>query len=163
MKLTCVEALAATLFITGFPEECAIILSKFTWGLNFLEVNRDLLDAYAACTDSIDIVQTQNRLLLLHYAAKGVCSVSFHVSQSCSIFMTFCFCGILPRCLASFGAHAGVKAKVDDGLDDEEEDIDDGGNCNNVAPAVPVKAVAAARPQPSETAGKLKVALAGLD
>ena len=75
MKLTCVEALAATLFITGFPEECAIILSKFTWGLNFLEVNRDLLDAYAACTDSIDIVQTQNRMLLLHYAAKGTCSV----------------------------------------------------------------------------------------
>lgn len=71
MKLTCVEAMAATLFITGFPDECAMILSKFTWGLNFLEVNRELLDAYASCTDSIDVVQTQNRMLISHYSGKG--------------------------------------------------------------------------------------------
>ena len=43
-------------------------------------------------------------------------------------------------------------------LDDDNED---GGSDN--APVVPVKAAAAVRPLPSESAGKLKVALAELD
>jgi hypothetical protein len=71
MKLTCVEAIAATLFITGFVRDCEIILSKFKWGLNFIDLNRELLDAYAACADSYTVVETQNRMLVTHYSGKG--------------------------------------------------------------------------------------------
>ena len=38
-KLNCVEALAATFFICGFKEFGDLLLSKFTWGHSFYELN----------------------------------------------------------------------------------------------------------------------------
>jgi ribosome biogenesis protein Tsr3 len=40
LKLSCAEAAAATLYITGFKEEAEQVMSKFKWGHSFFEVNR---------------------------------------------------------------------------------------------------------------------------
>ncbi len=49
--LSSVEAVAASLFITGFHEECREMLSKFSWGHSFLEVNVNLLQEYEKSPD----------------------------------------------------------------------------------------------------------------
>jgi len=41
--LSSAEALAAALFILGFPEQASSILSKFKWGGSFIQLNRELL------------------------------------------------------------------------------------------------------------------------
>ncbi|KAH8311298.1 hypothetical protein KR044_005460 [Drosophila immigrans] len=62
-KLSCVEAIAATLYICGFGEEARWFMGKFSWGHAFLELNEKLLNAYAACTSSDEIVKVQNEYL----------------------------------------------------------------------------------------------------
>jgi pre-rRNA-processing protein TSR3 len=56
-KLSTAEALAGALFIAGFKEEAHELLSIFTWGHTFFEINAALLDAYAAAKDSTEIVK----------------------------------------------------------------------------------------------------------
>uniref|UniRef100_A0A0B7AYU8 18S rRNA aminocarboxypropyltransferase n=1 Tax=Arion vulgaris TaxID=1028688 RepID=A0A0B7AYU8_9EUPU len=62
-KLSCVEAFAATLYITGFPELAEKLLSKFKWGMSFYTVNKDLLESYALCKTSAEVVSAQERVL----------------------------------------------------------------------------------------------------
>jgi pre-rRNA-processing protein TSR3 len=61
-KLTTAEALAAALYIAGFKQEAAELLSIFTWGHTFLELNHALLENYASAQDSTEIIKMQNRL-----------------------------------------------------------------------------------------------------
>jgi len=62
-KLTTAEAIAAALYIAGFKKESEELLSIFTWGHTFFELNRMLLDNYAMAKDSTEIVKMQNKLL----------------------------------------------------------------------------------------------------
>jgi pre-rRNA-processing protein TSR3 len=62
-KLSCVEAVAATLMIVGLPARAHQLLSKFKWGEGFLALNHELLEAYAAAEDSTAVVAAQNRFL----------------------------------------------------------------------------------------------------
>jgi len=62
-KLSCVEALAAVFYITGFPELAAQYLAKFKWGQTFLILNEELLDKYAACKDSTEMVRVQHEYM----------------------------------------------------------------------------------------------------
>lgn len=59
-KLTTAEALAAALYIAGFKQEAVELLSIFTWGHTFLELNQEMLDNYAKALDSSEIIKIQN-------------------------------------------------------------------------------------------------------
>ena len=62
-KLTTAEAIAAALYIAGFKKEAEDVLSIFTWGHTFLELNDVLLDNYVTAKDSSEIVEMQTRLM----------------------------------------------------------------------------------------------------
>jgi pre-rRNA-processing protein TSR3 len=82
-KLTCVEAIAAALIITGFDAVADQLLSKFSWGHSFMEVNkcaqldgvvvplapqsdaqhRPFLARYKTCDTSADVVAMQSTIL----------------------------------------------------------------------------------------------------
>lgn len=62
-QLSCVEAIAATLIITGYQEEANFYLGKFTWGHSFLELNKELLENYAKCVNSEEIIAVQEKFL----------------------------------------------------------------------------------------------------
>lgn len=62
-KLSCVEALAAAMYIAGFKEIGDLYMSKFNWGPTFTRLNQELLDSYAECKDGKEIVAFQNQYL----------------------------------------------------------------------------------------------------
>uniref|UniRef100_A0A182Q9H2 18S rRNA aminocarboxypropyltransferase n=1 Tax=Anopheles farauti TaxID=69004 RepID=A0A182Q9H2_9DIPT len=62
-KLSCVEAIAASMYITGYKQEALWYLNKFSWGHSFVELNRELLDAYAGCANSKEILEVQQKYL----------------------------------------------------------------------------------------------------
>ncbi|XP_059616219.1 18S rRNA aminocarboxypropyltransferase-like [Phlebotomus argentipes] len=62
-QLSCVEAIAATMFITGFKAEANWYLSKFSWGHSFVSLNAELLEKYEKCTTAAEIVAAQNDYL----------------------------------------------------------------------------------------------------
>jgi pre-rRNA-processing protein TSR3 len=61
-KLTTAEALAGALYIAGFKQEAVDILSIFTWGHTFLELNQALLENYASVQNSTEIIEIQHSL-----------------------------------------------------------------------------------------------------
>jgi pre-rRNA-processing protein TSR3 len=58
-KLSSIEALAATLYILGEKERAHALLSKVSWGIRFLEVNREPLELYADAKDSSEVIKIQ--------------------------------------------------------------------------------------------------------
>ncbi|XP_074028981.1 18S rRNA aminocarboxypropyltransferase isoform X2 [Leptinotarsa decemlineata] len=62
-QLSCVEAIAATMYITGFRESAKFYLNKFTWGHSFIELNKEILDIYSQCTDSKSVIEAQNKFV----------------------------------------------------------------------------------------------------
>jgi len=61
--LSSVEAFAAALVILRHPDEALSILAKFTWGAQFLTLNREPLEAYAHARDSAGVVAAQGEYL----------------------------------------------------------------------------------------------------
>lgn len=62
-KLSTVEALAAALYIAGFLEEAEKLLSKFKWGLEFIRLNNQFLNAYAKARGSTEVVELQKKFM----------------------------------------------------------------------------------------------------
>lgn len=59
-RLSCVEAVAATLYIVGLKKEARWYMSKFSWGHAFIELNEELLEAYSNCKNREEILTVQN-------------------------------------------------------------------------------------------------------
>ncbi|CAI5729249.1 unnamed protein product [Peronospora destructor] len=59
-KLSCAKAIAATLYIVGLQDEAIQVMDEFSWGAEFLKINADCLQAYAACKNSAEVVEAQN-------------------------------------------------------------------------------------------------------
>ncbi|EIE26892.1 DUF367-domain-containing protein, partial [Coccomyxa subellipsoidea C-169] len=62
-KLSCAEAFAAALFICGWPSAAAAVLSRFKWGHGFFSANEELLDRYASCPGSAEVIAVQTAYL----------------------------------------------------------------------------------------------------
>ncbi|KHJ34182.1 putative rli and duf367 domain protein [Erysiphe necator] len=62
-RLNCVEALGAAFYICGHPEWAAEILSHFSYGETFLQINSSILKRYAACNDQADVRKTEEAWL----------------------------------------------------------------------------------------------------
>ena len=62
-KLSCVEAIAATLWITGHVDYAKYYLGKFKWGPGFEKLNSDLLQQYSICENSEQIIQIQTKAM----------------------------------------------------------------------------------------------------
>ena len=62
-QLNTVEAFAGALCILGERQQAEDILSKFSWGHTFLELNEEPLRRYADCADSTAVVAVQDDYL----------------------------------------------------------------------------------------------------
>jgi pre-rRNA-processing protein TSR3 len=58
-KLTCAEALAATLYIVGLREDARAVMKHFRWGSAFFDVNAELLEGYTTCRSSEEVAAFQ--------------------------------------------------------------------------------------------------------
>lgn len=63
LRLNCAEAVAACLFITGFLDQGHELMSKFSWGHAFYEVNEHLFTLYRSCKNSAEVVKAQEDFL----------------------------------------------------------------------------------------------------
>ena len=72
-KLTCAEAIAATLYIVGLKEDALTIMKPFKWGCQFISLNyvcsiaivdgQELLEGYANCKSGQEVIDYQNRYM----------------------------------------------------------------------------------------------------
>ncbi|CDO93445.1 unnamed protein product [Kluyveromyces dobzhanskii CBS 2104] len=63
-RLNCVEALAACFAIVGRTDLAADLLSNFSWGPAFLELNKELIAIYQQCTDHDSVKEAEEKWLL---------------------------------------------------------------------------------------------------
>ncbi len=77
-KLTTAEAIASALYIGGFVEQATEMLSIFSWGHTFMDLNRERLDQYAKTQDSSEIVELQ-KTLFAATPRQGSCDIDFGV------------------------------------------------------------------------------------
>lgn len=62
-RMNCVEALAACFYICGKKEWAEHILSTFSYGQAFLDINEAVLKRYAACKDEADVKKAEEAWL----------------------------------------------------------------------------------------------------
>ena len=71
-KLSCVEAGAATLYICGRFDAALALLQQFSWGMEFMKINQELLDLYCKCENADEVVIAQNEWLETQERGEGL-------------------------------------------------------------------------------------------
>ncbi len=61
--LSCAEAIAATLYLSGFTKEADFLMSNFKWGSAFHTVNGELFNLYQVAKTSEELIQIQDKYL----------------------------------------------------------------------------------------------------
>ncbi|GFR72090.1 ribosome biogenesis protein TSR3 homolog [Elysia marginata] len=117
-KLSCVEAFAATLYITGFPALAERLLSIFKWGSSFYPVNREFLDAYASCTTSAEVVAEQEKIMAKQREDSALDKLKEDSDEE--------------EEEDEDSVNKNGKDSVDDNNDDDDDDDDDDGNQEEV-------------------------------
>ena len=64
-RLNCVEALAACFYICGRKEWAEDILSTFSYGQSFLDINDEVLEKYAECQDEEQVKRVEEEWLAM--------------------------------------------------------------------------------------------------
>lgn len=64
--LSSAEALASALYIADYVEESKRLISVFKWGLNFLELNKNLLEEYRLSKSPEDIYRIEKEYFGIH-------------------------------------------------------------------------------------------------
>ncbi|HVO77490.1 MAG TPA: DUF367 domain-containing protein, partial [Methanomassiliicoccales archaeon] len=59
LRLTSAEAVAAALYIMGEKEQARFVMSKFSWGEQFLILNAEPLERYSQARTSAEVVRVQ--------------------------------------------------------------------------------------------------------
>lgn len=62
-KLSCVEAVSATLFLAGLYKEAEFILDHFKWGRSFFKVNQEVFALYKECNNDKDLKKVETDFL----------------------------------------------------------------------------------------------------
>jgi pre-rRNA-processing protein TSR3 len=75
-KLSCAEAAAATLYICGRFDAARSLMAEFSWGEEFLRLNQEVLDLYASCKDSAEVVERQNEWLAAQEKERAIARTS---------------------------------------------------------------------------------------
>ena len=111
-KLSCVEAFAAALYITGFPESCELVLSKFKWGHSFIDLNQELLELYANCADEKEVRECEVSWM-------NKCEAEYQALRETDMMNTDCEGGFNPNHASKL--LAGRASYRDVGSDDSDE------------------------------------------
>jgi len=62
-KLSCVEAISASLYLAGFYQETDFLLSHFKWGKSFLQVNSELFEMYKKCNNGNELKAIEEKYI----------------------------------------------------------------------------------------------------
>ncbi|KAH9913428.1 hypothetical protein B0H21DRAFT_772961, partial [Amylocystis lapponica] len=62
-RLNCVEAIAASFYLTGFRSYADHMLSKFGWGPSFWIINQAYIEQYCTCRSALEVQTMQEKII----------------------------------------------------------------------------------------------------
>lgn len=69
-KMNTAEAMAASLYIVGLKQDAHDLMAQFSFGMEFIRLNKDALDAYAEAPDAAGVRAAETRMLAEKVALK---------------------------------------------------------------------------------------------